>query len=199
MKIIALTGGLASGKSTATQFLLDKGANIVDADKLGHRVYDTGTQAYRKVIETFGDDVVGDDNHIDRKVLGQKVFADPAELKKLTDIVWPEIRLMAELEIAALDAIDPDNVCVLEAAVLFEAGWDDIADEVWAIVVDTGKAIERAMARDNSTREAVESRLASQLSNEERSSRADVIIENDGSPDELIQRLEKEWTRVKNG
>lgn len=197
MKVIALTGGLASGKSTASEFFLDQGANIVNADKLGHRVYDTGTQAYRKVIETFGDEVVGDDNHIDRQVLGQKVFDDPEELKKLTDIVWPEIRRMAELEIAALDAIDPDNICVLEAAVLLEAGWKDLASEIWTIIVDRETAIERAMARDNVTREAVESRLNAQLSNEERIAGADVVIENNGTKEELLERLREEWQRIK--
>lgn len=175
---------------------MEQGANIVDADKLGHRVYDTGTQAYRKVIETFGDHVVGEDNHIDRKVLGQKVFADPDELKKLTDIVWPEIRRMAELEINALDAIDPDCICILEAAVLFEAGWENMADEVWVIVVDRETAIERAMERDNATREAIESRVNSQLSNEDRASRADVVIENNGTREELIERLCQEWARI---
>lgn len=197
MKVIALTGGLASGKSTASEFFLDQGANIVNADKLGHRVYDTGTQAYRKVIETFGDEVVGDDNHIDRKILGKKVFDDPEELKKLTDIVWPEIRRMAELEIAALDAIDPDNICILEAAVLLEAGWRDLAGEVWTIIVDRETAIERAMVRDNATREAVESRLNSQLSNEERIAGADVVIENNGTKEELLEKLRKEWDRIR--
>ena len=70
MRIICLTGGLASGKSTATQFLAEQGAYIIDADKAGHRVYEPGTRAYREVIATFGDDLIDDDHQIDRKILG---------------------------------------------------------------------------------------------------------------------------------
>ena len=196
MKIICLTGGLASGKSTAAKFLEEQGANIIDADKLGHRAYDVGTQAYRQVIETFGEDVVGEDNEIDRRVLGGKVFGKPEELKRLTDIVWPEIRRMAELEIAGFDAAYPDGVVVLEAAVLFEAGWQDIGDEIWVVIVDREIAIERSIARDGFEREAVESRIDSQLTNEERVSQSDVVIENNTDQENLLAQLQKEWDRV---
>lgn len=193
MKVICLTGGLASGKSTAAGFLEEKGAYIIDADKLGHRAYDPGTQAYRHVIEAFGEDIVGDDNQIDRRKLGGLVFGKPDELKRLTDIVWPEIRRLAELEISGYDAMDPDGTVVLEAAVLFEAGWEDIGDAVWVVIVDREVAIERSMARDNIDRAAVESRLDSQLSNEEREARADVVIRNNGDKAALIAALEQAW------
>ena len=196
MKIICLTGGLASGKSTAAKFLEEQGANIIDADKLGHRAYDVGTQAYRQVIEAFGEDVVGEDNEIDRRVLGGKVFGKPEELKRLTDIVWPEIRRMAELEIAGFDAAYPDGIVVLEAAVLFEAGWQDIGDEVWVVIVDREIAIERSIARDGFEREAVESRIDSQLTNEERVSQSDVVIENNTDQENLLAQLQKEWDRI---
>ncbi|MEX0942677.1 MAG: dephospho-CoA kinase [Pseudomonadales bacterium] len=196
MKTICLTGGLASGKSTASRFLESKGAYIIDADQLGHRVYDTGTQGYLKVIEAFGDEIVKDDYHIDRKQLGAIVFGNPDELKKLTDIVWPEIRRLAELEISSYEALEPDAVVVLEAAVLFEAGWEDIGDEVWVVIVDRDTAIERAMARDGADRESVENRLKSQLSNEERAARATVVIDNNGTQEELNARLEAAWSSL---
>ena len=195
MKTICLTGGLASGKSTASRFLEEKGAYLIDADKLGHLVYDTGTQAYRQVIDAFGEDIVGDDNHIDRKKLGAIVFGNPEELARLTSIVWPEIRRLALLEITGFEAMDPDGVVVLEAAVLFEAGWDDIGDEVWVVIVDREVAIERAMARDGVAREAVEQRLNSQLSNEERISRSTVVIDNNGDPEAMTGQLEEAWER----
>ena len=196
MKIICLTGGFASGKSTAAKFLEDKGANIIDADRLGHRAYDIGTHAYRQVIDTFGPEVVANDNDIDREILGNKVFGKPDELKKLTDIVWPEIRRLAELEIAGFDAIYPDGIVVLEAAVLFEAGWEDIGDETWVVVADRETAIERSIIRNQIDRTAAERRIDSQLSNEERISRADTVIENNGDQSELIARLETEWARI---
>ncbi len=196
MKIICLTGGIASGKSTAAGFLEDKGANIIDADRLGHRAYDIGTPAYRQVIDTFGQDIVAPDNDIDREILGNKVFGKPEELKKLTDIVWPEIRRLAELEIAGFDAIYPDGIVVLEAAVLFEAGWEDIGEETWVIIVDREVAIERAIIRNKLSRDAVEKRIDSQLTNEERISKADVVIENNADQPALLARLETEWNRI---
>ena len=197
MKTICLTGGLASGKSTASLFLQGKGAYIIDADKLGHRAYDPGTHAYRKVVDTFGEDIVMDDSHIDRKKLGAIVFGSPEQLTRLTDIVWPEIRRLAELEISGYEALDPDGVVVLEAAVLFEAGWDDIGDEVWVVIVDRDVAIERAMARDGSSREAIEQRLDSQLSNEERAQRSTLVIDNNGDESSFMQQLESAWERFK--
>ena len=196
MKVICLTGGLASGKSTAATFLAEKGANIVDADRLGHRVYDPGTQAFRKVIETFGEKVVAEDSHIDRKLLGSIVFGQPGQLKKLTDIVWPEIRRLVELEIAGLEAIYPDGIVVLEAAVLFEAGWEDIGDEIWVVVVDRETAIERSIDRDGNDRKAVESRLDAQIENDERISKSDVVIENNGDLQQLTDQLQQEWERI---
>ena len=193
MKIICLTGGMASGKSTAARYLGEQGADVIDADKLGHRAYEPDTQAYREVIATFGDDLVADDKSIDRKALGGKVFGKPEELKKLTDIVWPEIRRLAEAEIKASD---PDNIVVLEAAVLFEAGWEDIGDEVWVVVVDRELAITRAIARDGFDRESVESRLDSQITNEERTSKADVVISNNDSEEELLEQLDQQWHRL---
>jgi phosphopantetheine adenylyltransferase/dephospho-CoA kinase len=198
VKILCLTGGLASGKSTATEFLEQQGALVINADRLGHRAYDPGTQAYLKVIEAFGDDVVDDDHRINRKILGGKVFGQPAALKQLTDIVWPEIRRLAELEIAGFDAAYPDGLVVLEAAVLFEAGWDDIGDEVWAVVVDRETAIDRAMARDGVEREAVEQRLDAQLGNDERRRRADVVIDNNDSLSNMQAQLDEQWLRLTN-
>jgi dephospho-CoA kinase len=196
LKVICLTGGLASGKSTAAKWLAEQGANSIDADKLGHRAYDIGTQAYREVIETFGEDVVSENNEIDRKILGGKVFGKPDELTKLTDIVWPEIRRMAELEIAGFEANYSDGIVILEAAVLFEAGWEDIGQESWVVVVAREAAIERSIARDGFDREAVESRIDSQLSNDERISKADIVIENNDDEAQLIARLEEQWARI---
>ncbi len=193
MKIICLTGGLASGKSTAAQYLAGKGAQVIDADLLGHRAYDPGTDAFAAVIRTFGDDVLGSDGQINRKVLGSKVFGRPAKLKQLTDIVWPEIRRLAQLEISRLAAEDPGQVILLEAAVLFEAGWDKAGDAIWVILVDRETAIKRAMARDGADRQAVESRLDAQLGNEERAARGDLVITNNGDLAALSAQLDTAW------
>ena len=198
-KVICLTGGLASGKSTAARFLKEQGAYVIDADLLGHRTYEPGSPAHAQVVAAFGADVLTEDGNIDRKVLGSKVFGKPEQLKKLTGIVWPAIRSLAEAEIASVKRDGNTAVIVLEAAVLFEAGWDDIGDEVWVNIVDRDVAIARAIARDKLPQAAVESRLDSQLTNAERTARAQVVIDNNGSQDQMLTQLRTQWLRVNTG
>ena len=121
MTVIGLTGGIASGKSTAASFLRERGAHVIDADRLGHRAYEPDTEAFRAVVDAFGEDIVAADGQVDRRALGGKVFGKPQVLKQLTDIVWPEIRRLAEIEIEATLEEDPARLVVLEAAVLLEA------------------------------------------------------------------------------
>ena len=196
MIVIGLTGGIASGKSTAAQHLFELGAHVIDADLLGHRAYEPGTDAYRAVIDCFGDDVVADDGSIDRKALGGKVFGKPDALDKLTGIVWPEILRLAQLEIDEQRSRNPGGVTVLEAAVLLEAGWESAVDEVWVVSVDRTTAIERTMARDGLDAEAVQRRIDSQLSNDERVSKADVVIDNSLDLKNMLAQLDAEWKRI---
>ena len=191
--VIGLTGGIASGKSTAARKLGEYGAHVIDADKLGHRAYLKDTSAFHQVVATFGEDVVGDDGEIDRGALGAKVFGEGNRLDELTAIVWPAIRQMAEDEISQVKTNDPSKIVVLEAAVLLEAGWQDIVDEVWVTVVDREVAIERATARDGVDREAIEARIDTQLSNEERIASAQKVIDNSSDEAHLIKQLEALW------
>ena len=129
-------------------------------------------------------------------MLGSKVFGSTESLKKLTDIVWPAIKKMAQQEIESVKAQQPKQVIVLEAAVLFEAGWEDIVDEVWSTLVDREVAIERATNRDSSNREQVEARIDAQLTNEERAEKADRLIKNSGSEEDLAERVKALWKEV---
>ena len=196
MFTIGLTGGIASGKSTAARHLGELGAHVIDADRLGHRAYEPDTAAFKQVVEVFGDAVVADDGTINRRALGSKVFGQPSELKKLTDIVWPEIRRLADLQIEAQRARQPDGVVVLEAAVLIEAGWQRSLDEVWVVAVESEVAIQRAMARDGLTPDEVRARLEAQTSNAERRRHANVVIDNSAGLDELHAQLDRQWERV---
>ena len=195
-KVICLTGGLASGKSTAARFLQEQGAHVIDADVLGHSTYEPGSPAHAQVVAAFGAGVLAADGRIDRKVLGGLVFGTPAKLARLTGIVWPAIRVLATEEIAQVRTAGSTRVIVLEAAVLFEADWQDLGDEVWVIIVDREIAIARAMQRDTITRSIVESRLDSQLSNGERIARADVVINNNGTAEEMRAQLRVQWERI---
>jgi len=196
--IIGLTGGIASGKSTAAKYLAEQGAYVIDSDRLGHRAYEPGTDAFAAVAAAFGPEVVGADGRIDRKVLGGKVFGKPEELKKLTDIVWPEIRRLTQIEIAAALAEDADRIVVLEAAVMLEAGWNRSTDEVWVVIVEPDVAVARAVARDGVDEAAVRARIGAQLSNAERIARADVVIDNSGTPAELVARLDEAWQALQS-
>ncbi len=198
MKVIGLTGGIASGKSTAARYLESKGALLVDADLLGHQAYEPDTEAYKAIIETFGPGVVAEDRSIDRKALGGEVFGKPGRLKQLTDIIWPEIRRLAEAQIAAYRTTDPDGVVVLEAAVLFEAGWEDAVEDIWVVTVDPEIAIERAMERDNVLAAVIQKRIDAQLSNAERKAKADVTIDNSLGLTAFLVELDRLWhDRVK--
>ena len=191
--IICLTGGLASGKSTAVKHLANKGAYVIDADILGHRTYEPGNKAHAAIIAEFGKDVFGDGAYIDRRILGGLVFGKPDRLKKLTNIVWPEIRRMAEEEITSVISRDPNQIIILEAAVLFEAGWQDIGDQVWVIAVERETAIQRSILRDSIIREDVEKRLDAQLTNGQRANLADHVIENNLDETTFLRQLDLAW------
>lgn len=195
-KIIGLTGGIASGKSTATRYLKAKGLPIIDCDLLGHRAYEPDTQAYQEVIQTFGDDVIGADKKIDRKVLGGKVFGDPDALKQLTDIIWPEIRRLTEASIKSIHDEKLGSIIIIEAAVLFEASWDDVADETWVVIIEPEMALARAMSRDGADAETIQKRIDSQISNKERRKRADIIIDNSSDEAALQRALDVEYARI---
>ena len=194
--IIGLTGGIASGKSTAARYLAELGAFVIDADKLGHQVYEPGTPGHRAVVAAFGDDILAEDGTINRRALGGKVFGKPDELKRLTDIAWPEIRRMGEAQIATAKAEDAARPVIVEAAVLFEAGWESLGDEVWVVIADPAKAVARAVERDGFDESEVKKRLDAQLSNEERSGRANVVIENNTSLEALTRQLDEHYQRI---
>ena len=194
MIVIGLTGGIASGKSTVARYLGERGASVIDADKLGHRAYDPGTPGFDKVVAAFGEEVVSE-GQIDRRALGGKVFGDPSQLRRLTDIVWPEILDLAKADIDAAKARG-ETIVVLEAAVLLEAGWGTEVDEVWVVTVEPEVAVGRASARDGVDAAAVQARIDAQLSNAERVAEADTVIDNSGSKTELLAGLDREWQRL---
>ena len=196
MHTIGLTGGIASGKSTVTEFFREKGVPVIDADILGHRTYDPGTATFVAVVAAFGSDIVADDGTIDRRALGGKVFGKPEELTRLTDIVWPGIRALASAELSDLE-VAGTGIAVLEAAVLLEAGWEDMVDEIWVTTVETDLAVARLAERNGLDEAAARARIDSQLSNEERIAAASVVIENNGTLEELADGIEAAWQALR--
>ncbi len=192
MKVIGLTGGIGSGKSTVSRILAELGAVLIDADAVGHEAYQPGTETWKEVVAAFGQEVVAADGSIDRKKLGAIVFGDPAELERLNGIMYPRMHeMMADrIEEYRRQGV---KVVVLEAAILLEAGWVSLADEIWLTVASESAVVERAKERTGLPEEQIRSRIHSQLSNEERKKRASVVISNDGSLDELRAKVEELW------
>jgi phosphopantetheine adenylyltransferase/dephospho-CoA kinase len=197
MTTIGLTGGIASGKSTVARQLESLGAHIIDADRLGHRVYEPGTIGFEKLVNEFGHDVVTSEGEINRQILGGKVFGDPEQMKRLTDIVWPGIRTLAAEEIAEIKQQSPETVVVLEAAVLLEAGWQDLVEEVWVVKTTVKNVVARLKSRNGLNEAQAMSRLESQMTNKERDEYADVKIDNSGTAAQLAKRVETQWKKLR--
>ena len=193
--VIGLTGGIASGKSVVSQMLAERGALVIDADKVGHEAYRHGSGCYDAVVEAFGKDVVGADGEIDRKALGAKVFAEPALRNRLEGIVWPWMRETMDSRLAKIRA-EGTPVVVLEAAVLIEGNWTPLTDQVWVVTVAPEIARQRVMERNGLTAEQADARINAQLTNAERTKHAQVIIDNSGTLDELKQRVNAEWEKL---
>lgn len=176
--LVAVTGGIASGKSTVSRKLAAMGFAAIDADAVGHTIYAPGRPAYAAVVEAFGKGVVAGDGTIDRRALGAVVFASEAEMKRLTDIVWPEIR-RSFLEGVARFAAEGRRTVVVEAAVLYEAGWHADFEHVWVVEVPIDVARERLMARNFLSADEANKRIASQVGLDERRRIATRVLRND--------------------
>ena len=195
MRVIGLTGGIAAGKSTVSEALREHGAVIIDADRVGHEAYRPGTDTWQALVDHFGDQIVAESGEIDRRKLGAIVFADPAERNALQGIVWPRMKEMMRARIEELRA-EGAEVVVIEAAVLIEAGWTDIVDEVWVVEVPEEVALQRLMARNALSEEDARARIRAQLTNEARAAHASVIIPNRGTVAEAKAQVQTAWNAL---
>ena len=195
MVVIGLTGGILAGKSTISGMLAEKGAVIIDADKIGHAAYKPHTETWQELLDAFGDGILKKNGEIDRKRLGEIVFADPDALSRLNRTVHPRMREMMREEIEQLRG-EGVAVVVLEAAVLIEADWTDLADEVWVAVAPEDVVIKRLRDRGGLSEEQARARIRSQLPAEERAKHADVIIDTDCDISEVRARVDELWGRI---
>jgi len=193
VKILGVTGGIGTGKSAATAFLAELGAVVIDADRVGHETYLPGTRGWKQVVAEFGREVVAADGTVDRKRLGALVFADPAKLARLNAIVHPLIRDAIASRVAAERTAGRAPAVVVEAALLVEAGWDELVDEVWVVTARPEVIEQRLVAQRGLDPAAIAARVRAQIGDAERTARADVVIDNSGSAAALRRRLGALW------
>jgi dephospho-CoA kinase len=193
MLTIGLTGGIGSGKSAAAKIIGEFGAPIVDADKVAHTTYAVDGPAYGAVVAAFGEQILAPDRTVDRRKLGAIVFGKPEQLNKLTSIVWPATFDSIRAQIDRLRADGAKLPIVVEAAILIEANWQRLFDEIWLVRAAREKVIER-IERDRGLKPAeTEARIRAQLSDDERAKHATLIIENNGTLEELREKLKQVW------
>ena len=199
MLVIGLTGGIGTGKSEVAGLLQSLGAEVIDADQVGHEAYTPNSESWRAVVNAFGEEILRPDGQIDRGRLGAIVFSDPDQLEKLNGIMHPRMARMVGDKIEVLRDKGAPAV-VVEAAVLFEAGWDSLVDEVWTTDSPVELVIERLQARNGMGEEEVMRRINSQMDRSERIGRSDLVVDNSGDVTSLEETVKALWdTRVNKG
>ncbi|MCR4429890.1 MAG: dephospho-CoA kinase [Tepidanaerobacteraceae bacterium] len=196
MKVIGLTGGIASGKSTVSMLLRDKGAVIIDADEISRDILRPGKPAWKAAIDCFGREILLDGENIDRKKLGHMVFSNRTMLEKLNRITHPEIVLEIKRRLDYCIK-KREKIVVIDAALLLEIGLDSMVDEVWLVAVDEKTQLERLLARekDMSFEEAMD-RIRVQMPLDKKKKMADRIIDNSGSIKDTKQKIDELWRDI---
>lgn len=193
MLTIGVTGGIGSGKTTVTKLLAELGAPIIDADKVGHSIYAPDGPAYPDMVSAFGKGILADDGTIDRKKLGPIVFGDPAALKRLNSIVHPKMFDRMKQMVDQLRGEGERKPIVIEAAVLIEANWQPLFDEIWLVIASKDRVIERVELERGLKPEQTEARIRAQLSDDARRTHATEVIINDGTIADLRVKVEQLW------
>ena len=196
MKIIGLTGGIASGKSTVSAYLRKKGASIIDADAIAHELLEPGKTLYEAYRQHFGEKILLPDGKLNRRAIGQQVFSDPVEREWIGAAAHPLIKQEICQWVKQYRA-EKKSLIVLDVPLLFESGWDKMAEKVCLVYVEEKIQLERLMKRNGYGREEAEARIAAQMSLEEKKKRADCLIDNSGSLSSTLRQVDnlwKEWT-----
>ncbi len=195
MLVVGLTGGIGSGKSTVAARFAARGVPIIDADDVAHQLVEPGRPALQTLVQNFGLDILDQKGGLNRPWLRRRVFADPALRRRLERLLHPLIREEMRLQLASIRS----GYAILVIPLLVETGQADLVDRV--LVVDTAEDLQyaRCLARDGADREQVESILAAQAKREERLARADDVLVNDGSLEQLersVEALHQRYSRL---
>jgi dephospho-CoA kinase len=195
MKTIGLTGGIGSGKSTVAFFVAQLGAHVLDLDKVGNEILKKDNDISKRVVREFGASILNKSGEINRKKLGKIVFNDREALMRLNNIMHPEIDKVVAEKTGEWRS-QGVKVAVLEAAAMMEAGRDWQVDEIWVTIAPEKVVLKRIMQRSAYGEAETKARIHSQMTNKERTKRATVVINNNGTPDELKSQVKAEWEKL---
>jgi dephospho-CoA kinase len=194
---VGLTGGIASGKSTVARVLVGKGALLIDLDELAHAVQAPEGEVWREIVRHFGPEILCPDGKIDRSKLGDCVFADRKKLDLLNSIVHPAVFDEWRKRLDEIRKTQPEAIVLSDIPLLIEAGLKPMVDLVLLVYLSPEEQIARLMSRGGYSREEAEKRLASQMPIEEKLAYADMVIRNDGSPEETRVAAGEIWEELK--
>ena len=191
--VIGLTGNIATGKSTVLAYLAERGAQVIDADKVAHQSMAPGGAAYAQIVAAWGAAILAPDQTIDRRELANIVFADPAQLARLEAIVHPAVFALIQDEVESSQA----DVIVIESIKLLESGRLLVfCDEVWVVTASKATQLRRLAESRGMAADVAEQRMAAQSAAADKIARADQVIHNDGTQAELYSQLAAQWDRV---
>jgi dephospho-CoA kinase len=193
--VIGLTGGIASGKTTVSGMLMQLGAVVLDADEIGHEVIKPHTRVWQRLIDNFGKEILLPSGEVDRQRLGEMVFGDSSALKKLNQIMHPPMYRIVEEKLNDLSE-QGVGVVVLEAALLFEAGWTPLVDRIWVTNAPETTVLRRLKSEKGLTEAQALARLNAQLPPEEKIKRADALIDTDCDLNDVKARVKVLWREL---
>jgi dephospho-CoA kinase len=186
---VGITGGIGSGKSTVCKLFASLGRAVLSADEIAKRLTESSDGIKSSIKQTFGEQVFLSDHTIDRKALAGIVFNNPLLRKKLDSIIHPHVFAVIDRELKQLPASRLEPFVIIEAALIYESGMDENLDYVLVVDADEETRISRVMQRDNATPQEVLARIQSQMEAGKKRKLADFVIENDGSEEELVERV----------
>lgn len=185
---LGLTGGIASGKSTADEFFEKKKIPIIDSDLIAHKIMEIGQNGYKAVVDYFGTDILNDDQTINRRKLGGIVFNDKAKLKKLNELTHPLVHQEIKQQMARYRA-NQEKLVVIDVPLLFESGFESLCNGVLVISITPELQIERLMKRNAFTKKEAIARINNQMPLSEKEKRATYVVANTGTIDDLEKKL----------
>lgn len=189
---IGLTGNIGCGKSTIGKMLEQLGAEYVDADRIVHELYQPSTPESERILARFGTSILGDDGAIDRRKLAQIVFREPQAMRDLERILHPSVRAVIRHRVATSSA----PVVVVDAIKLLETGLDQEVDTIWVVTCPPEQQQRRLMETRGYSAQEAQTRIAAQARQEEKVRRAEVVIDNSGTPEQAHQQVERAWDLV---